>query len=170
MAVVRSLLLVVPFAAVATVGVLVHASKFQEAESSASMWPLAAIGTAVPGSVRTPEEEGGKVGEKVERAGRVNAWYVFADGTVAVRLVGQDKEQTFATWFITPADKTETTRFEHLMLATARDVAVSGEELTIAYEQSNEKLGKSLKDAVPIHAVMWGTTLADAEGRPAPRK
>jgi len=109
-------------------------------------------------------------GEKVEKTGKVSAWYVFADGTVGLRLTGQDKEQLFSTWFITPADKTETTRFEHLMLASLLRLSDSREPLTIAYEQTNEKLGKTLKDALPIVAVMWGTSYAEASGSPAPKK
>jgi hypothetical protein len=104
--------------------------------------------------------------ELVERRGRVSAWYVFADGTVAVRLDGHDKDQGFSAWFVTPADQTETTRFEHLMLATAMSLSSSSEPLTIAYELNKEKVGKSIKDAIPIKAVMWNTTLAEAENRP----
>lgn len=105
-----------------------------------------------------------------ELTGQIRAWYVFADGTVAIRLDGQNKERSYATWFVTPADKTETTRFEHLMMGSALALARSGDEITIAYEKSNEKTGKTVKEAVPIHAVMWGTSFNDANGQPAPKK
>ena len=118
--------------------------------TAASVTPLA---FATPGSSTARGAE-----DPLERTGVVDAWHVLANGTVSIRLTGRAKDQAFTTWFTTPGDKTEATRFEHQLLTTVLSFAASRQELTVGYAAKTEKtdkLGRTIKDAIPIEAIMW---------------
>ncbi|HLU39105.1 MAG TPA: hypothetical protein VK081_06945 [Planctomycetota bacterium] len=158
MSLIRCLIVILPFTAGA---VLATMSDGLAPHRAATLAP----------AIAAPERAAPQGGTgKVQRTGQIGAWYVYADGTVAVRLDGQDKGQSFSTWFVSPADKTETTRFEHLMLATALRLASSREPLTVAYDPGREKQGKTVRDAVPIAAIMWNTSPAETGEAPEARK
>lgn len=100
------------------------------------------------------------VEETVQRTGTIDAWHVLANGTVAVHLVGQNKDQPFALWLVTPGDRTQSTRFEDQVLYTVFAFIASKQELTFSIgirNEKTEKSGKTLKEAIPIEAMMSGS-------------
>lgn len=87
---------------------------------------------------------------------------------MAVRLEGKERAEgtqdskEFSVWYMTPADRTSSTRFEHLTLAAVLDLVPREQEITLASAAKSDRRGATLNDAVAIEAILWGTTWRDA--------
>jgi hypothetical protein len=129
---------------------------------------LTTLGTGVLLAAARPGWAAPSADEPIERSGVIDAWHVLANGQVSLRLTGGANQEAFTTWFTTPGDKTETTRFEHQVLHTVISFATSREPLTVTYGkvENSEKAGKTIKDAIPLDAIMWNVKPSE-EKKPA---
>lgn len=93
----------------------------------------------------------------VEFTGTLIGWSANRLGDVAIELRGNvpDRQDPLELWFVAAADKTETVRFEQVMIEIALRHAESGQPLTVVTEGSTEGHGRSLKDAIKLASVRW---------------
>lgn len=84
--------------------------------------------------------------------GKVTGWSIAADGAVAVKLEGSLDKKAFALWFATPANLTDTTRYEDLVLAAvlALQGSLKDTPVTILSKDVRNDTGKTVEDALPL--------------------
>lgn len=99
--------------------------------------------------------------ERIEYTGRITGWHVTGDGRVSLRLLDDAQSDGKPVWFRTPADKTDVTRFEELMLLTVLQLSAADQALTVVYERDKERSGKTVDTAFPIVALVWGAPMAE---------
>ncbi len=134
------------------------------------LFPLTAL--AVPDARHNVKLSAAPRDDKLARSGQIDAWCVRGDGTVLVRLAGvngagdgdEQQAERFAVWYMTPADRTASTRFEHLTLAAVLDVVPREQQITIVSEAESQEQGATLADAVAIESILWGTSWQEATG------
>lgn len=97
--------------------------------------------------------------ERTQHTGTIVAWHLAADGTVSVKLNDVERPTPEALWFRSPADKTDSTRFEELLLQALLPVAASERRLSVVYDLDKERSGKTLEDGFPIVAVFSGAKM-----------
>ena len=81
--------------------------------------------------------------------GTVTAWSVSSGGTVALKLEGNQNDESFALWFATPADRNATTRFEELVLDAVLSLS-SDQDVTVTGEAGSSRTGKALDEAIDL--------------------
>lgn len=118
---------------------------------------LVALAGTVPTSTTAPAAPF----ERIHFTGRITAWHVAADGTVGLKLQDSDEVGVESLWFHTPANQTDATLFEDLILETAIEMVTSNREISIVYERDKEISGKTLDDSFPIAAIFSGAPMAE---------
>lgn len=98
--------------------------------------------------------------EAIQHTGKIVAWQIAADGSVAMQVENREKTPATSPWFRSPADKTDSTRFEELMLEAVLRLAASKEAVTVVYDADKERAGKTLEDAFPVASLLWGASIA----------
>lgn len=116
---------------------------------------LAGLAATVPTASATPAAPF----ERIHFTGRITAWHVAADGTVGLKLQDPDEVGVESLWFHTPANQTDATLFEDLILETAIEMVTSNREISILYERDKEISGKTLDDSFPIAAIFAGAPM-----------
>ena len=106
--------------------------------------------------------------ERVEKTGHVAGWHITPDGLVALRLDDPKARPPASTWFVTPANQTSTTRFEDLVVQSVIAMAANDGLVTITFEADKERVGQSLREAIPIVGIAFWPS--HDGGAPAPGK
>lgn len=92
----------------------------------------------------------------MQRTGKLSGWSVDATGQVAIRLTGNHEDEPYELWFATPPNRTNTTRFEELVVdaVLAHDMGPAGQsEITIMSQDEQGANGRSVESAFPILAL-----------------
>lgn len=126
---------------------------------------LVAVAATVPTASATPAAPL----DRIHFTGRITAWHVAADGTVGLKLQDSDEVGVESMWFHTPANQTDATLFEDLILETVIEMTTTNREISVVYERDKEVSGKTLDDSFPIAAIFSGAPM-DEIVTPAQRK